>query len=95
MVSHVVVDVVQVLRHYVADRYLVDRHAQFVHQVNGVAVGAVGCAEARHSYAQHTVTRIAEHVSRLHRHDERQCRIQTAAYTYDERLRMCMLPTAC
>ena len=92
---YIMIDVMQVLGYYVAYRYLVDGNAQFIHQIDGIAIGTIRSAKAGHSYTQYAVTGITKHVGRLHRYNQRQRTVQSAAYPHHERLRMCMLPTTC
>ncbi len=91
---YIVPDVGKVLRSDIADRNLVGSNAELLHHSEGILISAVAGAEARHSDTEDTLAVVAEVVRRQDANQKCQRGIQTARDSDDDRLGMCMLPTA-
>ena len=75
------------------DVHGLERNAVGFRQLFCVALGAGGCAEARHGDSQNALAVEFEHIKRMYEHDERECRIQSAGQADDRRFRVRMAQT--
>ena len=78
----ILTDILEVLSDSLGDTDLTDRHTQRLHQFHSIVVCAVCRSEARHGNTDDSLAIQCEFIESLHRDEQCQCRVQTAADTY-------------
>ena len=92
---HVVPDVVEVLDASFLDAYLTNGDAEQFHEVDGVGIGAVCRAEARHSDAHNTTAILAQPIKCTDTNQQGKRRVKASAYAQNNGLRTSMLQSLC
>ena len=72
MHGHVVANVFKMLCNTLGNIYFACGNSQLAHQVDGVAIGAIGGAKTRHSDANNALARQAKFVERAHTNEQSQ-----------------------